>query len=236
MDFRYKKIIREIMDKEAIKRGFVFSSGRKIILTRPLAIYSRVINGKKQSFEIIEDLLSNNTIIFRVVGVEKKYHYTDEDSFKSCIQQIEDYMENDGYVIMGNNAQMHVFSMEDSIYVEENYKMIAEKYVSERNLLQGNVIDAIDIISKDLEELFGLDWIIAKERLIKLASALTVVLLHYLPGTYITRFENAEYYYVERIDGISIIASEAPMQLVYDAYIENDCETWLKEYVKEYID
>ena len=54
----------------------------------------RVINGKKQSFEIIEDLLNNNTIIFRVVGVEKKYHYTDEDSFKSCIQQIEDYMEN----------------------------------------------------------------------------------------------------------------------------------------------
>ncbi len=114
--------------------------------------------------------------------------------------------------------------------------MLAREYVSNRHLLQIDVNDAIDIISNDLEKLFKVEWIAAKEKLIELSAALTVVMLHFFSGTYITRYDNAEYYYVDRIKDISIVVSEAPIQLIYDAYIECDCETWLKDFISSYFD
>ncbi len=67
----YKSIIRDILEPEASKRGFVYSSGRRMIATKPLAYYDRIVEGKKQGYEIIQDLIDDGTVIFRGFGVEK---------------------------------------------------------------------------------------------------------------------------------------------------------------------
>ena len=44
MNIKYKSIIKDIIGPEASKRGFVFSSGRRMITTKPLAYYDRIIH------------------------------------------------------------------------------------------------------------------------------------------------------------------------------------------------
>ena len=98
MAMKNKKIIEQIMGKEAKEHGFRISSHPALLATKPLAYFERTKNGKNQMFEITEYRIFPGKIFLRGASsndITLGYH--NEEEFEKCIHLFYEHMMKEGY-------------------------------------------------------------------------------------------------------------------------------------------
>ena len=126
MDIEYKKIIRQIMGKEAKKRGFKMSSLKPGISKWPIASFNRNYDGHSQTYEITLELYNPGEAVLNCYRTEIKRTFDDEESFKKAIEEFSQYMNETGFRILDEETDKEPgFRLRDNKRILENYQEMA---------------------------------------------------------------------------------------------------------------
>ena len=167
-------LIKKNIGREATKRGYTLTTSLPGITTHYLAIYLRNENGKTRGrFDIVENLTTHEVELI-CAGERIGFIYSDICSFEEGINKLADYMTNKGY----QKLDVSRFDDNDLKDFSNNYLMLANEYMLENNLGTSlNIEDVIRHTTEDMRLLVDECFILAKEKLMKLAAILLCAVL-----------------------------------------------------------
>ncbi len=231
MGIKYKKIIEEIMGEEARRRGYKIEAGVGLLVTRQLAIFSRV-DGKGQHFIITKNLLEEGTL-YLDCGQRISSYYTDETSFRKSISEFNEFMLDEGYKYLEKKLEEKHFTHEDSEYVKKNYKEIAIELLKAGVVIdKDNLKDSFESLFELLEEAFSKDWDSAIDTMYAVTAGITYLLVDNIFPIEIIDFDDTSFYYLSRKDGLQFTFSESPLHMVYATYKLKNMEPFLKKRIR----
>ncbi len=226
------------MGKEAKEHGFRISSHPALLATKPLAYFERTRNGKNQMFEITEYRIFPGEIFLRGASsndITLEYH--NEEEFEKCIHLFHEHMMKEGYDLLDKVSEIKEFERVDGIYIKENYRLLAEKFVKENAIDCNDGFDwnnFLSLVCCYIEQTYDLEWNVAKPKLSMLAGYITDVLIKQIDASIENDGDKFIYFNVERIsDGVRKIVS--PLKIVYVSYRHKDADKILVDFIKDFI-
>lgn len=225
------------MGEEANKHGFVITSQRALLATRPLAYFERTKNGIAQMFEITEYKIFPGRIFLRGAGDEITLEYHDENGFEECISAFNDYMIKEGYTFLDKALEIKEFAHEDGIYVKRNYPNLSKLFMEENQVGKLDDLlwsDFLDIVGDYVKSLYDLEWEKAKPQIMKAAGFIVEVLINKANASIEEDDDQYTYFNLQKYtNGIRTIIS--PLKIVYISYKYKDAENVLISFLKDFV-
>lgn len=231
MVIKYKKIIEEIMGKDAEERGYKIQRGARLLTRRELAVFTRRDN-KGQNFYVNQSFLEENTVYLEC-NERISAHYTDEESFRKCISEFNDYMLNKGYGYLEEKLKEKYFTKEDGDYVRDNYEELVDKLEKNGTYLdKNNLKQSFEALFEKISCTFSKEWDDAIDEMFAVTAGLTYLLLGGKYPIQMSEHPKGYAYFLDRKEGLKFPISECPLHVVYVTYMAKDIELMLKPSIK----
>ena len=159
MKIRRKEIIREVICEKAKKRDFRIEWGTQSSRRWDIASFTR--DGVGQMFGIVEFARKPGMIFLDGIYPQNpifKYDPEDENSYRGAIEEMELFMESEGYKVLDELKKQHVIQKEDRDYVFENMKDLSNHFRETNGIGDIGLLEAIKLIAKSIVKLQGNDW------------------------------------------------------------------------------
>ncbi len=231
MGIKYKKIIEEIMGKDAEEHGYTIQRGARLLTRRELAVFVRT-DKKGQNFYINQSFLEEDTVYLDCKD-RIDAHYTDEDSFRKSIIEFNNYMLNEGYEYLEKKSHEKHFSKVDGDYVRDNYEELVDKLIKNGTYLnKNNMKQSFEALFAIISNTFSKEWDDARDEMFAVTAGITYLLLDSKYPIQMTEHPKGYAYFLDRQEGLKFPISECPLHVVYATYMTKDIESILKPSIK----
>ncbi len=178
MDIQYKKIIKELMWKDAKEQGFEMSSSKQCFSKWDIASFDKYEDEYNCYYGITLNMLKKGEITLIAGGVKVVRNFTDEEEFRNVISEYAEFMRNEGFMIIENNKNKPRFKGKDNEYLYHNCKALSSEYCS-NNGVSGDetIMDRITRVLDSIEKCRGKSFSDVKEELMQITAFYAETLL-----------------------------------------------------------
>ncbi|WP_026651748.1 hypothetical protein [Butyrivibrio proteoclasticus] len=217
----YQKIIKEIIGPGAKEHGFTYSCSGAMIMTKPLAMYTRKGDGYNQMIYIYQNLIDPKEIKFCYKGLETSVSYickSDED-FRNAVLDMEKQLQEGGYDELDEllNSPFRL-KREQKEYFRDNFEALWKKFEANHDMGDTkdikNALILLDEYYKEANLISGEDLL---DYLFQIAAEYGKVILE-LPNSYTEWNEEYGKFFVNRSDSTVAKRRNDVLFLVFKSY------------------
>ncbi|WP_026651752.1 hypothetical protein [Butyrivibrio proteoclasticus] len=214
----YQKIIKEIIGPGAKEHGFTYSCSGAMNITKPLAMYTRNIEGVNQMIYIYQSLIDMDEIVFCYKGLNKgiKYNCSSENEFRQAVLNMEELLRNGGYAELDDFLKSpYRLKTKQYEYFRDNFELLWKRF--EANHYMGNdneLFTSLELLDNYAKEASMLEGEALIDFLYEIAAEYGKIISE-LPDSYMEWSEQAEIFFAKRKDTSVIQRITSPLGYVF---------------------
>ncbi|WP_026651754.1 hypothetical protein [Butyrivibrio proteoclasticus] len=217
----YQKIIKEVIGPGAKEHGYTYSCSGAMIMTKPLAMYKRTVDGYTQMIYIYQNLIKQDEIVFCYKGLNKgiKYNCSSEEEFEKAVEDMKERLENGGYAELDDILNSpYRLKISDHEYFRDSFELLWKKFETNHDMGKGDdLLTSLELLDKFAKETSELDGEALINFLYEIAAEYGKVISE-LPDSYMEWSKEACKFFAKRRDTSVIQRITCPLEYVFKSY------------------